>query len=132
MHAAEELRYLILAAQREGNRLLTQALRPLGLTPAQAEAIRSLSDHQPLTLNGLGELLVCDSGQSPSRIVDRLVTKGLVERQPSTKDRRAVELTLTHEGTHLAKHVHHAEEGLHAAINAALGGQDTDGLRAVL
>ena len=66
MRAVEELRYLILAAQREGNRLLAQGLRALGLTPSQAEVLRILSDHQPLTLSALGGLLVCDSGQSPS------------------------------------------------------------------
>jgi len=35
---SEELRYLILAAQREGDRALSAALRPYGLTTAQAEA----------------------------------------------------------------------------------------------
>ncbi|GAA4857358.1 hypothetical protein GCM10025787_47160 [Saccharopolyspora rosea] len=132
MHAAEELRYLILAAQREGNRLLAQALRPLGLTPAQAEVIRILSDHQPLTLNGLGELLVCDSGQSPSRLIGRLVAKGFIERQPSDTDRRAVELTLTGEGTDLAEQVTQAEDNLYAAISTALDQQDTRPLADVL
>ena len=37
MRPVEELRFLILAAQREGNRMLAQALRPLGITPAQAD-----------------------------------------------------------------------------------------------
>jgi hypothetical protein len=32
----EELRYLILAAQREGNRLFADALRPFHLTPSRA------------------------------------------------------------------------------------------------
>ena len=44
MRTAEELRYLILAIQREGNRLLAADLRPLGITPSQAEVIRVLAD----------------------------------------------------------------------------------------
>lgn len=44
MRIAEELRYLILAIQREGNRLLAAELRPLGVTPSQAEVLRVLSD----------------------------------------------------------------------------------------
>ena len=48
MQPIEELRYLILAAQREGNRLFAEALRPLRLTPSQAEVLRVLQDHEPV------------------------------------------------------------------------------------
>jgi aspartyl-tRNA synthetase len=75
----EEAALLILAAQREGNRLMAAALRPLGVTPAQAEVLQVLADRQPLTLTGLGELLVCESGTNPSRLVDRLVSAGLLK-----------------------------------------------------
>jgi hypothetical protein len=40
MRTAEELRYLVLAAELEGKRQLARQLRPLGLTPAQAEVLR--------------------------------------------------------------------------------------------
>ncbi|WP_220447339.1 MarR family winged helix-turn-helix transcriptional regulator [Nonomuraea deserti] len=95
MRPVEEFRYLVLAAQREGNRLLGQALKPLGITTSQAEVIRVLQDRQPLTLNGLGDLLVCETGNSPSRLVERLVTAGLVHRETSPHDRRHIELILT-------------------------------------
>src|SRR5262249_47481129 len=101
MQAIEELRYLILAAQREGNRLLAEALRPLHLTPAQAEALRVLQDHEPLSLIALGDLLVCETG-SPSRLVQGLVDAGLVERSPSSTDKRMVTLTLTPLGKEMA------------------------------
>ena len=39
MDPVEELRYLVLAVQRDGNRALAALLRPLGVTPAQAEVI---------------------------------------------------------------------------------------------
>jgi DNA-binding MarR family transcriptional regulator len=123
---AEELRYLILAAQREGNRLLAQALRPLGITPSQAEVIRILQDRRLLTLNGLGDLLVCESGNSPSRLVDRLTSAGLVDRQVSAHDRRHVEVTLTEEGLRLAGQIAAIEEGLYESIDAASEGRDLD------
>ena len=66
MEEAEEIRYLFLAVQREGNRYFAERLSRLALTPAQAEVLRVLQDHQPLSLLGLGELLVCES-RSPSR-----------------------------------------------------------------
>ena len=88
MKVVEELRYLVLAIQREGNRLLAAELRPLGITPSQAEVLRVLRDHGPMTLNALGGLLVCETGNSPSRLVDRLVAQGLVKRGIDKVDRR--------------------------------------------
>lgn len=97
----EELRYLILAAQREGNRLFADALHPSHLTPSQAEVLRVLQDHAPLSLIALGDLLVCETG-SPSRLVQGLVEAGLIERMPSTTDKRMVTLTLTDAGREMA------------------------------
>jgi DNA-binding MarR family transcriptional regulator len=124
VHVVEEIRYLILAAQREGNRRLAQALRPLGITPAQAEVLRLLEDRQPLTLTGLGELLVCESGTNPSRLVDRLVVAGLIRRIEAIHDRRHVELTLTGTGKRLARRVADVEEQLYADLQAAGEGHD--------
>ena len=117
MRPAEELRYLILAIQREGNRLLATELRPLGVTPSQAEVIRVLADHQPLTLFGLGQLLVCETGSSPSRLVDRLVAAGLVRRDTDPGDRRQVQLRLTEDGQRLAARVADVEQRLYETID---------------
>src|SRR5215469_5701000 len=118
MQPIEELRYLILAAQREGNRLFAEALRPLHLTPSQAEVLRVLQDHEPLSLIALGDLLVCETG-SPSRLVQGLVEAGLVERTPSSTDKRMVTLTLTGLGRERAANVAALESEFYAA-NARL------------
>jgi DNA-binding MarR family transcriptional regulator len=126
MRPAEELRYLILAAQREGNRLLGQALRPLGVTPSQAEVIRILQDRRPLTLNALGDLLICESGNSPSRLVDRLTSMGLIDRRVPAHDRRHIHLSLTEKGLHLAGQITQIEAELYRSIDAAAQGHDLD------
>jgi MarR family transcriptional regulator, organic hydroperoxide resistance regulator len=118
---AEELRYLILAVQREGNRLLTEALRPLELTPSQAEVLRVLQDHQPLSLIALGNLLICETG-SPSRLVTGLVEASLVTRTPSTTNGRMVTLTLTEKGEEMARHVQTIETEFHTYITNMLEG----------
>jgi DNA-binding MarR family transcriptional regulator len=115
---AEELRYLVLAAQREGNRQLSAQLKPLGLTPAQAEALRIIGDNDAITLTGLGELLVCESGTNPSRIADRLVSAGLVDRVVDVDDRRRVVLTLTDAGLAQEKKVRAIEELMYEQIDA--------------
>jgi len=121
MRTAEELRYLVLAAELEGKRQLAHQLRPFGLTPSQAEVLRVLADHGPLSLNGLGSLLVCESGSSPSRLVDRIVARGLVDRRPGATDGRAVELTLSPEGERLSLEVAALEEAMYATIDALAG-----------
>lgn len=123
MKVAEELRYLILAIQREGNRLLAAELRPLGVTPSQGEVLRVLRDHGPLTLSALGGLLVCETGNSPSRLVDRLVAQGLVQRDTDPDDRRYLALSLTPEGKALSKRIAVVEEKLHDTIAQLVTGQ---------
>lgn len=128
MRTAEQLRYLILAAQREGNRRLTALLSGIEVTPAQSEALRIIADHGPLALRELGDMLVCDTGTSPSRIVDRLVSAGLVRRTPSEHDRRQVMLTLTAPGREKAHRVAEIENQLYDLLDRAGEGMNIDAL----
>ena len=86
--------------------------------------MRILGDHAPLSLTGLGELLVCESGTQPSRLVDRLVAAGLVERVTALDDRRHVTLTLTDTGRSVEAAVRDVEQRLYAEIDAATAGLD--------
>lgn len=121
MQLAEEIRYLLLAVQREGNRILSEALAPLDLTPAQAEVLRILQQYHPVSLGELGSLLVCESG-SPSRLVDGMVSAGLVRRDVSQHDRRFVTLTLSERGEERAAQVEAVEAELHQQINQLIDG----------
>jgi len=123
MTPAGELRLLVLAAQREGNRLFAEQLRPLGLTPSQAEVIRVLYESQPLSLIELGEQLVCETG-SPSRLVDGLVKVGIVERCPSSTDQRKVVLSLTERGSVLNESIG-VIEGQFESLFAHIGDEAT-------
>ena len=131
MNAIEELRYLILAAQREGDRQLSAALEPLGLTTSQAEVLRVLYDYAPLSLLELGERLVCETG-SPSRLVNTLVEKRLVERKASDIDRRRVTLSLTAAGKALAEQVMAIEQAFYTAIAAVLTDAPLEALNTTL
>ena len=78
---------------------------------------------------------MCESGSSPSRLVDRIVARGLVDRRPATTDGRAVELTLTPEGERLSLEVAAIEEAMYATIDALAGpdiGVTLDFLRAFI
>jgi DNA-binding MarR family transcriptional regulator len=128
MDPIEELRYLVLGAQREGARTLADLLQPAGLTPAQAEVIAVLRDaDRPLTVRELGDRLVCEGG-SPSRLVSSVVAAGLIERGERAGDRRAVVLSLTPAGRRAAGHVAAAERQLYDRLAAALSERETAAL----
>ncbi|GAB3976641.1 hypothetical protein GCM10029978_064060 [Actinoallomurus acanthiterrae] len=84
------------AAHREINRRFSDALRPLGITVVQAEAVLVLAAG-PLSLKELGARVVAETG-NPSRLVDRLVALGLVRRGASPDDGRRVQVALTDRG----------------------------------
>ena len=117
MDPANEIRYLILAAQREGSRLFAEQIRPLGLTPAQAEVLSVLHEAQPLSLIEVGDRLVCESG-SPSRLVDGLVKAELVARIPSSTDQRKISLTLTEHGERIYEQVAQIEQFFTHLVNS--------------
>jgi DNA-binding MarR family transcriptional regulator len=119
----EQLRYLVLAAQRDGNRALAALLRPHDLTPAQAEVLAVLAAaERPLTVRQIGERLVCEPG-SPSRLVASLVTAGLLARRPHPDDGRAAALALTPHGHKAATAVRETEQRFHADLQARLTSQ---------
>ena len=124
MNPVEELRYLVLGAQREGARALAELLRPTGLTPAQGEVLAVVRDaDRPLTVREIGERLVCEGG-SPSRLVASVVAAGLLERGERAGDRRAVELSLTPAGATAARAVAEAERELHAWLSSSLSDRE--------
>jgi DNA-binding MarR family transcriptional regulator len=120
MDSLEEFRYLVLAAQREGARALTAALKPHDLTPSQAEAIAVLRDATgPLTVREIGQRLVCEGG-SPSRLMSTLTQKGLVESTVGSRDRRTTLLSLTPAGVDAARTVSQIEQNLYTALGFIL------------
>ena len=120
VNSLEELRFLVLGAQREGTRALNELLAPIGLTAAQAEVLAVLRDEpRPLSVRDIGQRLVCEGG-SPSRLVATVVDRGLAQRTRSASDGRAVELTLTAEGQAVAERVGEGERRLYEWLSQTL------------
>ena len=99
------------ALQRELERGSNELMKPLGLTGPQADALVVIGHAQPVALKDLGRLLIAEAGH-PSRLVDRLVDAGLVERRAAEDDRRRLELELTPAGRRLARRVEKARQDL--------------------
>jgi MarR family transcriptional regulator, organic hydroperoxide resistance regulator len=120
-----ELAISVKAGQRELERRQNDAMRPLGLTAAQADALLVIAQAGPLSLNQLGDLLIAEAGH-PSRLVDRLVEADLVERRPAADDRRRVELSLTARGRRLQKRILAARESVLELGRALVGDRDLE------
>jgi MarR family transcriptional regulator, organic hydroperoxide resistance regulator len=126
-----EFALAVKAIQRELERRTNEAMQPLGLTAAQADALVVIGQAGPLALKDLGELLIAEGGH-PSRLVDRLVDAGLVKRQPAEDDRRRVVLSLTAEGRKVEKRVSAARESVLELARQLIGDRDLEPALGVL
>ena len=118
-----QLALTIKALQRAFERIGNEAMRPLGLTSAQADALSVLAQAGPLSLKELGELLIAEAGQ-PSRLVDRLVEAGWVTRRAAQDDRRRIVLFLTEKGRKLEARAADVRQEQFALFGRLLGERD--------
>ena len=71
-----------------------------GLSPIQCHVLHLIEPDQPTPMNRLAEALSCDAS-NVTGLVDRLESRGLIERRASTDDRRVKVLNLTAAGSRL-------------------------------
>src|SRR5258708_12872509 len=72
---------------------------------AQGQIRTPLSGQGPMTVGALAEELAI-SAPSATGLVDRLVDRGLVERERASDDRRTVRVSLTESGGETALQIH--------------------------
>ena len=70
------------------------------LSPAQCHLLHLIDPEQPTSMGRLAETLACDASNMTG-LVDRLESRGLVRRCPSSEDRRVKVLELTPAGARL-------------------------------
>ena len=74
-------------------------LKPHGITPEQFNILRILRGQKgnPIALRDISGRMI-DRNSNTSRLVDKLIAKGLVRRKTCPSDRRRVDIALTKEG----------------------------------
>jgi MarR family transcriptional regulator, organic hydroperoxide resistance regulator len=70
------------------------------LSPAQCHVLHLIEPGRPLPMSRLADTLSCDAS-NVTGLVNRLESRGLVQRQPSAGDRRVRVLQLTPAGSRL-------------------------------
>lgn len=88
-----------------------EMLKPFKLTTQQYNILRILRGQHPnpVTVNLLIERMM-DKMSNASRIVDRLVSKKLVERKLKEEDRRCVDVIINDKGLKLLRKIEESEE----------------------
>ena len=74
------------------------------LSPAQCHVLHLIEPGRPLPMRRLADTLSCDAS-NVTGLVDRLESRGLVQRQASERDRRVKVLQLTPTGARLRSQV---------------------------
>ena len=100
MELEQCLNFILTKAQHNVHQLFKAELAPYGVTPGQYGVLRCLWDENGQTARKLAERLALD-GSTITGILDRLEQKGLIERLPDPKDRRALQVMLTDAGREL-------------------------------
>ena len=86
---------------------IKNALRPYGLTHAQLNALYILfeKDPEPVSASELKKKILV-SNPDVTRLMDRLVIKGFVERTMCPENRRKIDISLTESGRKLFQEAH--------------------------
>jgi DNA-binding MarR family transcriptional regulator len=95
-----------------------EIFKSYGLTLPQFNILRILRGQhpKPATVNLLIERML-DKTSNASRIVDKLVAKGLVSRTQCEYDRRTVDVLITPTGLDLLAQIDRENKSMHSGIN---------------
>lgn len=97
--------------------LFVTFLKPFDLSPQQFNILRILRGANDwVTMNKIKELMI-DKAPNATRLSDKLLDKGLIERKRGDEDRRAVYLNITEKGLELLKDIDENDVGEHEHIN---------------
>lgn len=92
-----------------GNWIMSRQLeifKPFGISSQQYNVLRILKGQYPtpVRINTISERML-DQNSNTSRLVDKLLAKGYVERFVCPEDRRAVDVTITNQGVKLLEQI---------------------------
>lgn len=112
--------------------LLRKRFDKYHITMQQFNILRILRGQypQPATINLLKERML-DKMSDASRIVERLVQKGLVSRCTNEKDRRAVDIKINEKGLELLQKLD-MEMNIHEILKSNLTDEEADQLNTLL
>ncbi len=114
--------YAVASAHRKLHTSLNRQLRAFGVQVETWRILETLNQTDGLTMSELAEIVLMNP-PALTKMVDRMVADGLVQRQIGREDQRRVTLVLTDMGIELVLNVRTLVDEQNAAIVAQLGPQ---------
>lgn len=116
-----ELRYNLFQSCSWLNDGTRQLLQPFGITPKQFSILRNLAKNSPESAS-IQEVRdgLADKMSDASRLVDRLVSKGYLDKFPSDYDRRSNRVRISESGLELLRQINAKKEALDRLISDRL------------
>lgn len=108
---------------------LSEALKPYKLSIAQFNVLRILRGQKgkPASLSCVNEKMIHKMSNT-TRLIDKLLKKGLVDRIICPKNRRQIELTITSEGLDLLQELDLVITRTESKLMSRLEGKEIDAL----
>lgn len=109
------------------------ALKPFGLSGPQFNVLRILRGQypEPASVKLLTARMI-DKMSNASRLVDKLLEKGLVQRTTCPHDRRSVDVVITEKGMDVLTQARAAVEASHRVLNGQLTTEEAETLNSLL
>jgi len=110
-----------------------QFLKPFGVSSPQFNVLRILRGQKgnPIPLYSIRERMVHHSSNA-TRLVDKLLLKGLVQREQNESNRRKIELTITQKGLKLLDEIEENHRGYRQKLHDMLNKNEAESLSDIL
>lgn len=129
----QTLRFNLLKSCSWLNNATRQLLQPYGITPKQYSILNNLAQDAPESAS-IQEVrnALADKMSDASRLIDRLVKKGYLEKFPSDHDRRSNRVRISSRGMRLLREIHAKREELDRIISDRLTAEEIGNLNRLL
>jgi len=113
--------------------VLSHGLKPMGISIQQFNVLRILRGQKgnPSNLNTVHERMIHKMSNT-TRLIDKLIDKGLVNRNVCKENRRKIELFITTEGLSLLKRVDPIVDQIEAEFVASLSNDQHEKMMEIL
>ncbi len=128
---SEYLAYLLASAHRSMRLGLSQSIGDADFTEEHWRILHVLSDEQGRSMGELAELVLLN-GPALTKNIDKLVSRGVVQRAADASDNRKVLVFVSDLGLEVVARLKERVDAHHTSIEEALGPRKTSQLKRLL
>lgn len=125
------LAYLLASANRRMRAGLSESIAAENLTEEHWRILQVLSDERGLSMGQLAEAVLLNH-PALTKNIDKLVSRGLVQRAVDEQDSRRVLVYISDSGLEVFRRLKKSVDAHHAAIEGAMGPRKADQLKRLL